>query len=178
MNRTLRILARLLPGFCVLLAILTPLVTIWVLWIVSPGFLTKVLHISEVTLSQDFGWWPRCVMVLIGLLPAACLSYGLLNARSALARFSRGEFFSAAAIRGIRGFGAGVFWSGVLAIAIQPVALTVITLFLDASPPQWSMLINVDTATLVMLTIGGILWQIASMMQRGADLAEENRQFV
>jgi len=167
--------ARLLPHICLLLAILAPATLIAIMTLASDQTLAMGMNIPEGTRAQiEISWQRRLIATLILLLPTGCLSYALTKARSSLRQFNRGEYFSASSIRGIRGFGAGIFWSGLLALAIGPFA----TMIALGSHATRTLMIRIDVSTLVMLAIGGILWQIASMMQRAAELAEENRQFV
>jgi len=166
-------LARLLPHVCLLLAILVPATAIAIMALIPVETFLASLKLSASPLPE-FGWEQRSIAALILLLPSGCLSYALMKARSSLRRFNRGDYFSASAIRDIRGFGAGIFWSGMVKFAVWPLVTLVVTGMYSAR----SLLMGLGTSTLVMLTIGGILWQIASMMQRAAELAEENRQFV
>jgi hypothetical protein len=179
MSRIANRFAGVLPHFCLLLAILVPVGVIWIISILPAEFMTRGLRLSEAPHAlPHLGWERRFIVALICLLPAGFLSYALLNARSSLQLFNHGEYFSASAIRGIRSFGAGIFWSSVLTIAATPLAMFVLTTNSDGARAGHTIAWRFDASTLVLLAIGGILWQIASMMQRAAELAEENRQFV
>lgn len=181
MSRVMNRFASLLPHVCLLLAVLVPVSVIAIIAIVPAANLAMSLDLSEHARAQlqlQLGWERRFIATLICLLPAGSLAYALMNARSALRRFNSGEYFSASAIRGIRGFGAGIFWSGLLTLVAAPPAMYVLTYVSDGTHSSHPLNIRVDMSTLVMLAIGGILWQIASMMQRAAEIAEENRQFV
>ena len=159
-----------LPHVCLLLAILAPVAVIAIIATASAESLAMGLDLSvRMHAQMEFGWERRFIAALIALVPVSCLSYALLKARDSLKRFNSGEYFSASAIAGIRGFGAGIFWSGLLTLVLAPIAIFALT---------GRNVLRLDMSTLVMLTVGGILWQIASTMQRAAEIAEENRQFI
>ena len=171
--------ARLLPHVCLLLAILAPVAVIALLALVPTEFFTKSLVFPESARAHlEFGAGKRLIAALILLLPVGCMSYALMNARSSLRRFNKGDYFSASAIRGIRGFGAGIFWSGILTLTMKPIAVFILTSIAGGTLSAGGPVLRIETDHVLMLVIGGILWQIASMMQRAAELAEENRQFV
>jgi hypothetical protein len=179
MSRIANRLAGVLPHFCLLLAILTPVLVIWIIAVIPAEQLTRAMRLSETThLLPHLGWGRRVIVALICLLPSGCLSYALIRARSSLLRFNKGEYFSPSAIRDIRSFGAGVFWSSVLTFLASPLSMYVLTRYSEGNRAGSTVMWRFDLSTMVLLAIGGILWQIASMMQRGAELAEENRQFV
>lgn len=179
MSRIVSRLGGFLPHFCLFLAILAPVLLVWIIAVIPAEQLTQNLRISEAPHAlPHLGWERRFIVALIGLIPTGCLSYALINARSALRRFNKGEYFSAPAIRSIRSFGAGIFWSSLLTIPVTPLAMYALTSVSEGTHSSHTMMWRFDMSTFVLLTIGGILWQIAAMMQRAAELAEENRQFV
>lgn len=179
MSRILNPLAGVLPHFCLFLAILAPVVLVWIIAVIPAEQLTQNLRISEAPhVLPHLGWERRSIVALICLVPVSFLSYALINARSALRRFNKGEYFSAPAIRSIRSFGAGIFWSSLITIPATPLAMYALTAFSEGTHSSHTTVWRFDMSTFVLLTIGGILWQIAAMMQRAAELAEENRQFV
>jgi uncharacterized membrane protein YidH (DUF202 family) len=179
MSRIVNRLAGVLPHFCLFLAIAAPLSLILIIAMVPAEKLTLAMNISERAHAlPHLGWERRVLATLICLLPVGCLSYGLMHARSSLRRFNSGEYFSASAIRGIRSFGAGIFWSSLLTLAVAPLAMYTLTRYSEGTHTGRTLMFRLDVSTLVLLAIGGIIWQIASMMQRAAELAEENRQFV
>ena len=179
MSRIANRLAGVLPHVCLLLAILAPVSIVWILSIIPADDLVRGMHLSGTSRAlPPIGWERRLIVTLICLVPTGCLSYALMNARGALRRFNKGEYFSAPAISGIRSFGAGIFWSSLFTFAVTPLGMFVLTRYSDGTQAGHTMYWKFDMSTFVLLAIGGILWQIASMMQRGAELAEENRQFV
>jgi hypothetical protein len=120
--------------------------------------------------------WQRAVGACICLVPALLLSYGLLRARRSLAAFIRGDFFSADVVTGLRDYAAATFWAAVASLISVPVLSVAMTI---ANPPgHREFTLDLSGAQVLNLLAATILWVIASVMARAADIARENEQFV
>lgn len=120
--------------------------------------------------------WQRIVGGLICLLPALLLSYGLLRARRSLIAFSRGDFFGAEAVVGLRGYAGATFWAALVGVLSVP--LLSVTITLDNAPGHKELSLDLSGGQVLNLLGAAILWVIASAMARAASLARENEQFV
>jgi len=120
--------------------------------------------------------WQRITGVVICLVPALLLSYGLLRARRSLTAFVRGDFFAADVVGGLRDYAAFTFWAAIAGMISVPVLSVAVTW---ANPPGHKELsLDLSGAQVLNLLGAGILWVIASAMARASSIARENEQFV
>ena len=120
--------------------------------------------------------WQHVTVTALGMLPVSCVAYALFSARSVFMGFARGEYFSLKTVKCIRGFAVGIFTSGMTGLISPPLIGLILTL--NAPAGTRALAINVGSHELLMLLIGGIMWQISNVMARAAALAEENSQFI
>ena len=164
---------------CALLAVALPLAVLYQLATTSSeGLLLRAgVHLSAVQVKMlDVSLFQRIVSVLLGVLPVACASYGLVCAMRCFSGFSQGEYFSLRTVRYLRGFAAGIFASVVAGFFMA----MLISLVLTAGGPagQKSLAFGLGSNELLTLLFAGMVWQIAAVMSRAVALAEENAQFV
>jgi hypothetical protein len=120
--------------------------------------------------------WQRAAGAMICLVPALLLSWGLLRARQCLAAFARGDFFATDVVKGLRDYAAASFWAAVAGALSVPVLSVVLT---SANPPgRHELSLDLSGAQALGVLSAAILWVIASVMARAADIARENEQFV
>jgi hypothetical protein len=112
----------------------------------------------------------------IALAPALLLARGVWLARRGLLRFGRNEFFSAETARDIRGF---AFWS-LLALVASLLAPTVATfaLTIGNAPGHRILALSVTPEQLIGLLVAAMFWIVGGVLRKGAEIADENRQFV
>ena len=112
----------------------------------------------------------------ISMVPLAALIYGLLAARRCFRAFSAGRIFSREATRSLRTFAVAVAASALLKAPIGA-ALSVF-LSMAASTPARSLVLAVDSETLLSLLFAAMIAVIAWVLSEATDIADENQQFV
>ncbi|OYT93051.1 MAG: hypothetical protein CFE43_05980 [Burkholderiales bacterium PBB3] len=122
------------------------------------------------------GVWQTAVAFSIGMLPVCCMSYGLLRARQCFMGFVRGETFSLGTVIHLRGFAAGLLVSSLTGLVAPPLMTVLLTW--GAPEGQRSMAVALGAQHLLMLLFAGIVWQIAHVMSRAIEIADENAQIV
>lgn len=174
-----RVSAGLASG-CLLLAILLPVAVMYYLSAATPQVLAEKLGVAAAFQHQadvaHLALWRRALVVAVGVLPVALISYGLLRARRCFLAFGRGEYFSLAAVHGLRGFAVGVFFSGLAGLLAPPLSSAALTL--GVAGGRSSIALGVGSNDLSLMLFGGILWQIAAVLRKAERLAEENAQFI
>jgi hypothetical protein len=152
---------------CLALAVVLPLAALYGLWAASPGVGVQGL---AMTLGQ------RVLAVVIGLLPVACMAYGLVRASQCFTGFARGAVFSLGTVQHLRGLAAGLLGAG-LAGLLAPTLLGL--LFTWGAPTgQHALAVSLGSQQLLMLLFAGIVWQIAHVMVRAREIADDNAQIV
>jgi putative transcriptional regulator len=68
----------------------------------------------------------KCLVVLLGVLPVCCASYGLVCAMRCFSGFSQAEYFSLRTVKYLRGFAAGIFASVVTGV-VASMLITVVS---------------------------------------------------
>jgi len=174
-------LSAVLAAGCGLLAILLPIADAYYLSVSGPQVLAEKLGIAAALqhragLTNGLAIWRHALIVIVGLLPVVLISYGLLRARRCFRAFARGEYFSLAAVSGLRGLAAGMFFSSLAGLLVPPLSSAILTV--GAVGHGGSIAVNVSSNELLLMLFGGIVWQIAAVLGKAARLAEENAQFV
>lgn len=114
----------------------------------------------------------------IAVVPSLILARGLWLARRALLRFGRNDFFSVETATDLRGFACWSFLAPLAGLLTPTVVALALTL---GNPPGHRILafsISVNSEQLVGLLVAGMFWIVGGVLLKGAQLAEENRQFV
>lgn len=167
-------LSAALALICLLLIVVTT-VTSLLLLILSPEIATESLALpADAAADSGFTLGQRVIIVAGGLVPLAFVIYALLRARGCFRRFSRGEFFTAEVVGGLRGFAAGIaLWivTGWLSTPVQSVLLTL-------GYEETTFSIGFSLSGAMTLLFACIVWQIAHIMRRAIEIADENAQFV
>jgi hypothetical protein len=169
-------LNQLLSIACLLLAIVLPLGSLLYFGTIPAPELTQMLRVAEALPIAHFEPWQRFLVVGLSTLPAAFTASALLRVRSSFASFARKDYFSMPVVRGLRGFAAGIFCSGLAGILVTPL----LSFTLSATDPRGSPSVsfNLGTQQLVSLLFAGIVWQIANVLTQAKTFADENAQFV
>jgi hypothetical protein len=111
----------------------------------------------------------------ISLLPLAALILGLMAARSCFLALARGEVFSQASVRGLRGF---AFWLLVSAL-LQPIAGAALSVLLSlGSGGPGQLAISFSSDILLALLFSGMVLVIATVMSEAIEIADDNAQIV
>ncbi|MDI1239277.1 MAG: DUF2975 domain-containing protein [Polaromonas sp.] len=164
---------------CALLAVALPLAVLYQLVTTSTEGLLLRSGVSLTALQAamlDVELWQRMLVVVLGMVPVCCASYGLVCAMRCFSGFSQSEYFSLRNVRYLRGFAAGVFAS-VVAGFFGAMAISVV-LTLGAPAGQRALSLGLGSNELLTLLFAGMVWQIAAVMAKAVALAEENAQFV
>jgi hypothetical protein len=155
------------------LAILLPLAGAWTWFSADPSVLVARASLSPLTAPSGLALG---IAGLISLVPALLLSRALLSARRAFLLVARGAFLMLANADALRAFGRYVL----LAALAGLLAPTLIGLVLSAGNPPGarSLVLSLDSTSLVGLLFGATLWTVAGLMARAAILADEHEQIV
>ncbi|MDO1581457.1 hypothetical protein [Rhizobium oryzicola] len=116
----------------------------------------------------------RVVAILTALLHLLPLSWGLLRLRVCLKRFSAGRPFDVEGIAGLRDFALGA----VLSAVAKPVASMLLMLALSWEAGPKRIVIEISSEVMILALFAGVVAALAWAMQKAAQLAEENSQFV
>jgi Protein of unknown function (DUF2975) len=174
-----RATSRVLAWFCLLLAAILPLVSLiymsshWPLALVAAlgdaALPNRDATLSAATSSQ------LLLAGAVGMAPVALMSYAMTIAYRCFSGFARGEYFTRAAVRHLRGFARAMFGVAVVGLIVPPLVGLIITV---GGSGQASLVISLGSQHLVLLVFAGVVWQMASVMAKAVALAEENAQFV
>lgn len=123
----------------------------------------------------DLPGWRTLLIFALTMIPVALMAAALLQASRCLAAFARRQYFSALAVRYMRGFSAFVFLAGVAGMLVPTLVVLVAT---TAGPGPASLTLSFGSDDLFLLLFAGISWQIARVLGRAVALAEDHAQIV
>ena len=173
-------MSRLLAVACLGLALVLPIAGLYGLWALTPqALLAKSgVHLPSFDSPPTFlvAAWQSNIALGIGMLPVMGMAYGLVRASKCFAGFARGAVFSFGTVWHLRGFASGLLGSSVAGL-LAPTLLSVLLTW-GAPEGQRSLTVALASQHLLMLLFAGIVWQIAHVMARALEMAEENAQFV
>ena len=184
--RASRRFSAFLAATCVALAVALPVFTLYNLCTTSTeAWLARLAGVSPAIASQwglRIARWQSVLAALVGMVPAVAMAYGLLRARLCLMGFVRGETFSLATMRHLRGFAAGMVVSVIVALLSS--VLVSVFIALAASPGQLSSTSSTSSTSITSITWGvstsqwltllftAIVWQVAHVMTQAAEATE------
>lgn len=162
-----------------LATVLVPLVPVGVAWVwirfeqfapvltATAGVVADPARVTPLVRFGGFG---------LNMVPGAIAMYGFWRLRRLFGLFAAGQYFSAEAIRCVRGFGLAALAYGVAA----PVARLLITLLVTFSNPPGErlLLIRISSDDLAILFLGGAFYVIAWVWTRAKEISDENAQIV
>ena len=169
-------LSTALSALCLVLMLAGPALTALLL-ILAPEIATEGLGVTPAAsdaATVSFSFYQRLTIIVVGLIPVAFATYGLLRARRCFRSFRRGEFFTAEVIGNLRAFAAGIALWVVAGWFSTPLMSVLLTLFEE----EKRLTVEFGLNGFMTLLFAGIVWQIADIMRRAAAIAEENAQFV
>lgn len=168
--------ARVIAALCVLMAVLLPVATAAHLLRGWPNGLMAAAASAGVSLpSAPNGSWRLIAATVLALLPVGLASAALLHAGRCLAAFARGEHFSLAALRDLRGFAAMMLVAGIASAAVPTLIVLLLT---TGGPGQSTLAISVGSQQLMLLLFAGVTWCIANVLAKALALAEEHALIV
>lgn len=175
-----RSLSTLLAFACLALAIALPALTLYGLCTTPVDVWLAKLGIAPASTAGTPGFsiadWQTALAVLVGMLPVCATAYGLLRARSCFLGFVRGEVFSLRTVSHLAGFASGIFVAAISALVVPSLVGLLLTLY--APDGKHALVLNIGSDALLMLLFAGVVWQIARVMAKAVELAEENAQIV
>jgi Protein of unknown function (DUF2975) len=171
--------SRALAVCCLLLAVLLPLASVFALANQWPKAMLTVLDDASLpdrdAVLVAAGFTRQLIAALIGLLPVALMSYAMVIAYRCFSGFARGEYFSRSAVITLRAFARAMFVTALACMVVPTLAVLVLTM---GGPGQASLVVSVGSQHLVLLLFAGVVWQMARVMAKAVEIAEENAQFV
>jgi hypothetical protein len=169
-------LSAALSALCLVLIVAGPVMIALTLSL-TPGIATEGLGVAPAAGNGDsagFNLYQRITIIVVGLIPVAFATWGLIRARRCFRSFRRGEFFTADVIGNLRAFAAGIALWVVSGWLTTPIMSLMLTLFQE----EKRVTVQFSWNDLMMLLFAGVVWLIADIMRRAAAIAEENAQFV
>lgn len=169
--------SRFLAWFCLLIAVLWPLVSV-----------AHVLVGSEADLFSTFGVPPpvgasvvlkagqRLVVAALNVIPILAAGTALWALHRCFRLFSSGEFFSVRTVGSLRRFSGWTFCYTALGMIFQPLTMMAVTFHFPEG--QHLALISFGPQQLHALLLAGTVWVISGAMAEAGRLADENAQFV
>jgi len=165
---------------CLALAIAIPAFALYGLCTTPPEVWLERLGVKSSSPAGELGFqiapWQSGLATLIGMLAVCAMAYGLLRARLCFLGFVRGEAFSLGTVRHLRGFAIGMFASALAGLLSPPLISVLLTL--GAPAGHRSLTLGLGANEVLMLLFAGIVWQIAHVMTRAVELADEHAQIV
>jgi hypothetical protein len=165
---------------CLTLAVALPALTLYGLCTTPSETWLARLGVKSSSSAGQLGFqiapWQVGLATLIGMLGVCAMAYGLLRARLCFLGFVRGEAFSLGTVRHLRGFAIGMFASA-LAELLSPAVISVL-LTLGAPAGHRSLTLELGSSEVLLLLFAGIVWQIAHVLTRAVELADEHAQIV
>ena len=173
-------LSRLVAWTCLGLAVLLPAAALYSALRMSPVDMLIQMGIrlpsGDNLESLPIALWQHVLVIGISLLPVGAVAYALLRARQCFAGFVRGETFSLATVRHLRGFASGLLVSSSAGLAAPTAIVWLLTLYAPAAGRV--LTVSLGAQQLLMLLFAGIVWQMGHAMTRAIELAEDNAQII
>ena len=170
----------MLTWACLVLAVALPAATLTSLLQAAPQAMLAQLGVGSPTgaslASPNIAVWQHIAVVCVSLLPVAAIAYALWRASQCFGGFVRGETFSLATVRHLRGFAAGLLVSSCAGLAVPTFVVWLLTL--NAPAGERILTVSLGTQQLLMLLFAGIVWQMSHAMTRAVELAQDNAQIV
>lgn len=169
-------LSKYLATLCVVLALALP-VCIAIAWTQTDAAELGIkAGLGLKTIQQALSGWQRICGALLTAVPAGMLIVGLLHARACFRLFAAGRYFELATVRHLRGLAA---WTGASIISSVPASAALsVLLTLQNGPGHRQLTLGISSSQILLLFFAALVWVIAAVMARAADLAEEHAQFV
>lgn len=117
-------------------------------------------------------YWAQVGPALIDALPAFVLLGALDAARKLFARLARGETFSGAVGKGVRGMGSALIWAAVAAAVVVPW----LHAWVDGRYGFGGL--NLEPTNVVLAVVGAALLLLGRLVARAADMKSELESFV
>jgi len=174
--RGIRRLSMVLAWCCIGFVALSPLVHVWLWATIEPATLAAQLGLPPTVVQGNtlatLDPWQRAFGALVTMVPVGLMIFALLRARRCFLLFAVGRFFEPGTVRALRGFAAGMFWSAIAALAIQPLLTGLFTL------GSGSLHLALNLSPLSSLFVSGTVWVIAWVMARAVLLAQDHASIV
>ncbi len=167
---------RAMSRICALLAVGLPSVTAMYLINGWPSALAAAASSLSVPVRMaDLAPWRLMVSGALAMLPVLAMGAALWRASLCLSAYARGNYFSLAAVRDLRGFSALMFVAGVASTAVPTLIVLLLTL---GGPGRASLALGISSQHVFLLLFAGVTWRIAAVLAKGVALAEDHAQIV
>ena len=175
-NQRVQRFSALLAWACLAAAIALPF-GVLAYWLLADSTeLAALGHLRAEAVQGYLLAWQRLAGALVTLAPAGLASLGLWHAHRCFRGFSRGEVFTAGAVRRLRSFAGCMGGSALAAIVAGPVLSVLLTW---GNPPGMRQLtLGIGSDHLFTLLFAGMVWLMAAVIGQGKALADENASFV
>lgn len=167
-------LSLVLAWACLALAVVLPLAVLVSLLQTPAAGMLAALGPSADTLPVAA--WQQGLAVALGMLPVSATGYALWRAHLCFRGFVRGDVFTLATVRHLRGFAAGLLAASCAGLVVPTAVAWLLTL--GAPVGSRALSVSVGSQQLLMLLFSGIVWQIGHAMARAVELAEDNAQII
>lgn len=165
--------SRGLQWICYALAALLPL-GVLAAWVMASDQ-TLLLNAQSPSTVKLLAAWQRWAGAALSLLPAACLSWALVQAGHCFGQFAKGNYFTLAAVSRLRQVAAAFFVSGLASILVPPLLSLLLA---EATGGKRGLALSFGSQDALLLLFAAIVWQIARVLRRANALAAENAQFI
>jgi hypothetical protein len=169
--------ARRLARICRAIAIVLVPVVVVVLLLDWPNAMLAALAADEIDLDiSAISSWRLATTFALAVVPVSLMAIALWRASRCLQLFGRREYFSAPAVRHLRGFSAFVLLAAIAGIVVPTLAIVLLTIGLG--PGKGQLIVSLGTDDLFLFLFAAVSWQIALVLGRAVALAEDHAQIV
>ena len=166
-----------LAWFCLVAAIVWPLVSVGWVWVGSEAEFFSTFGVPppegvHVTLKAG----QRLVVSFLNVIPILAAALGLWALRQCFRLFYAGDYFSVRTVQSLRRFAGWTFCYTALGMLFQP--LTQVALTFGFPEGQRQAMTSFGPQQIEALLVAGMVWVIAGAMTEAGRLADENAQFV
>lgn len=159
---------------CTLILIILPV--FWVYMALDTGYYRSLVFDRFPLEEGSVEAWQLYGSLCVAFLPNVVTLWGVNHLRKTFILFQGERFFSLEAIQGLKCFSLSLCLFAVL----QPLsmALNSVLLSFNHSPGNKLLVVNLGSADLKALFVGGIFWVICFIFLGARKIEEENQQFI
>jgi hypothetical protein len=169
--------ARRLSRLCRAIAIALAPVVVAVLLLDWPQAMLAALAADGIGLDVSIvSTWRLITTFALAVVPVSLMAIALWRASQCLQVFGRCEYFSAEAVRHLRGFSAFVLLAAIAGIIVPTLAIVLLTI--GRGPGKGQLTVSLGTDDLFLILFAAVSWQIARVLGRAVALAEDHAQIV
>lgn len=163
--------AIILRAITIAAAFALPVATISVL-ILSPVDIITAAKVAPP--NQPLSALEEVVCIAVASIPVLLIGYGLMQLARAFAAIANGEYFSQRMFGSLRVFAASLSLSGFASLLVAPI----VSLLVTWGNEERSLAISIGSPQLGLIFFGALLWVLAQLLERAAEIEAENREIV